>query len=225
MRIRAEALYVHDAHARIVSVNEPDGNIASRFFLARTPAGNLWRYRSDLPDDLTAQLEALCADEPVTAELSPTPAHREEYIRLLASHAPIEDVSAGPAYWFSEDAIPSAEPVAIGEANADLLRGGLDDWLVDVPDRHPFMAIIEEGHAVSVCASVRITDAAHEAGVETLPAHRRRGHAVNVVASWANAVQKMGAAALYSTSWDNLASRGVAAKLGLTMFGVDFHVR
>jgi hypothetical protein len=29
--------------------------------------------------------------------------------------------------------------------------------------------VIEEGRAVSVCASARITRAAHEAGVETVP--------------------------------------------------------
>ena len=71
---------------------------------------------------------------------------------------------------------------------------------------------------------MRITAAAHEAGVETLPALRRRGHAVNEVAAWADAVRRTGAAPLYSTSWDNVASQNVAAKLGLSLFGVDFHV-
>ena len=86
------------------------------------------------------------------------------------------------------------------------------------------MAMVENGHAVSVCASVRIAKAAHEAGVESLPAYRRKGHAVDAVAGWANEVRKTGAIPLYSTSWDNAASRGLAAKLGLSMFGVDFHV-
>ena len=222
--MQVEALYTHDDHARIVSVNEPEGGAASRFFLGRTIAGNLWRFRSDLPADLAGELEELCKSEPESSRISPLPLHQEEYIRLLASHAPVERVWTGPAYWFPSHVVPEAQPITIGEANADLLRGGFEDWLADVAQRRPFMAMIEDGRAVAVCASVRITDEAHEAGVETLPAYRRKGHAVSVVAGWANAVRKMRAIPLYSTSWGNTASQNVAARLGLSMFGVDFHI-
>ena len=224
MRIHVEALYTHDDRLRIRSVNEPGGDVAPRFFLGRTNAGNLRRFRTDLPDELVVELEKLCDEEPVTEELPRVPMHQAEYIRLLTSHAPIERVWAGPAYWFSTDVAPRAQPVEINESNADLLQGGLEDWLEDVPHRRPFMAMVEDGHAVSVCASVRITHAAHAAGVETLPTYRRKGHAANVVAGWANAVRKLHAIALYSTSWDNTASRNVAAGLGLSMLGVDFHI-
>lgn len=93
-----------------------------------------------------------------------------------------------------------------------------------IPHRQPFVAVIEDGRAVAVCASVRITRAAHEAGVETVPRYRGRGHAVDAVAGWAEAVAKLGAVALYSTSWDNVASRRLAARLGLQVIGVDFHI-
>ena len=222
--MHAEALYTHDDSSRIKSVNEPRGGVASRFFLGRTISGNLWRFRTDLPGDLVADLERLCRGEPETAALSKTPEDLEEYVRLLESQTPIERVQAGPAYWFSTDVVPVVQPVEINETNANLLRGGLEDWLGDVPHRHPFMAMVEDGHAVSVCASVRISSAAHEAGVETLPAYRRKGYAVNVIAGWAHTVRKMRAIPLYSTSWDNTASQNVAAKLGLSMFGVDFHI-
>lgn len=224
MQMHVEALYTHDEHSRIVAVNEPEGAIAPRFFLGRTLAGNLWRLRPDLPNELATELERLCNGEGEPNELAATPVHREDYIRLLASHSPIERIWSGPAYWFSTDLVPSAQPVEIGDENAALLRGGLDDWLEDVPHRRPFMAMIEDDQAVSVCASVRITNAAHEAGVETLPAYRRKGHAVNVVASWANEVRRIGAVPLYSTSWDNIASQKVASRLGLSMIGVDFHI-
>ena len=221
MRMHVEALYVHDGRSRIESINQWDGGMVPRFFLGRTKAGNLWRFRSDLPDDLAGDLKSLCRDEPEPHELSQPPVHQEQYIRLLS---PVEQIWTGPAYWFSMAVDPTMEPVVITEANADLLRGGLDDWIPDVPHRSPFMAMVENGHAVSVCASVRIAKAAHEAGVESLPAYRRKGHAVDAVAGWANEVRKTGAIPLYSTSWDNAASRGLAAKLGLSMFGVDFHV-
>jgi RimJ/RimL family protein N-acetyltransferase len=224
MRMHIEALFTHDDRSRIDAVNELGGGVAPRFFLGRTLEGNLRRFRSDTPDELTIELAECCDSESETYELSRMPAHREEFIRLLASHAPIERIWTGPAFWFSKDVAPSVKPVEISEANADLLRGGFEAWLEDVPYRRPFMAMIEDGRAVSVCASVRITDAAHEAGVETLPEYRRQGHAMNVVAGWAHAVRRMGAVPLYSTSWDNTASQNVAARLGLTMFGVDFHI-
>ena len=80
-------------------------------------------------------------------------------------------------------------------------------------------------NAVAVCASVRITDAAHEAGVETVPAYRRCGYATRVVRAWADAVSSMGAKPLYSTSWANLASQTVAKRLGLVFVGNDYQIR
>jgi GNAT superfamily N-acetyltransferase len=62
------------------------------------------------------------------------------------------------------------------------------------------MAMIEDDHAVSICASVRISDAVHSAGVEAQVAYRHRGHAVNAVADWAAAVRSLGATPFYGTS-------------------------
>ena len=112
----------------------------------------------------------------------------------------------------------------IDEGNAYLLRGGLEDWIPDVPHRQPFMAMVEDGNAVAVCASVRISAAVHCAGVETRPEHRHRAHAVNVAARWARAVRALGATPFDSTSWENLASRRVAARLGLPMVAVAFSI-
>jgi hypothetical protein len=224
VRARVEAMYRHDARSRIESINQWNGGIAPRLYLVRTALGRLYRFRSDLPDDLTAKLRELCDAEPAGSEPARAPTHQDEYVRLLTSQAPIERIWRGPAYVFTTDVAPAPQPLAIHEGNVDLLRGGLEDWIPDVPYRRPFMAMVEHGRAVSVCASVRISAAVHEAGVETLPAHRRRGHAVNVVAAWARAVRGMGAVPFYSTSWDNVGSQAVAARLGLPMFGVDFHI-
>jgi hypothetical protein len=113
--------------------------------------------------------------------------------------------------------------VSINETNGHLLQGGFDDWLADIY-RQPFRAVVEDNRAVSICASVRITDAVHEAGVETLAGHRRRGHAASAVAGWALTVRSLGATPFYSTSWDNEASQRVAARLHLAQIGDDFHV-
>ena len=214
MRRHVGALYTFDARGRMTGVNQWDGGIAPRFFLGRTAEGQVACLRSDVPDDLVGALSAL-----------PASAHDDAYLRLLARRAPVTRVWHGPAFAFVTDVpIHTAGVVAIDESNVDLLRGGLEAWLPDVPHRRPFLAAIEGGRAVSVCASVRITPAAHAAGVETLAAFRGRGHARAVVAAWARAVRGLGALPLYSTSWENMASRAVAARLGMTMFGVDFHV-
>ena len=224
MRAHLDALYTHDSRGRMLAVNEWSGGRPPRFHLGRTVAGNVWRFRDDVPAECVQQLEALCAQEPVWDGASRLPHLRIELEHALTADAPVTQIAAGPAWWFASAITPAVAPLAITLANADRLRGGLDAWLPDVPHRHPFMASVADGRAVSVCASVRITPAAHEAGVDTVAAHRRRGHAANAIAGWASAVQALGALALYSTSWENTASQGVAAKLGLALYGADYEI-
>ena len=222
MRLHVRSLYVHDDHSHIVSINDWHGGVAPRFFLGRTEQGNVWRFRNDLPADLCQALKSLCETE--TCKSSERPRYEAEYVRILSAQAPVERIWFGPAYWFANGAMVAQEPILINEQNAHLLQDGLENWLPDVPFQQPFVAMIIGGRAVAVCASVRISAAAHEAGVETLASHRQKGYAVGVVSAWARAVAKMGALPLYSTSIENIASQNVAARLGLSMYGVDFHV-
>ena len=227
MELHVEALFTHDASQRLLTVNEPHGNgaLAPRFFLGRTQAGSVRRFRSDVPDPLVEQLEVLCADEKTSGELLRKPQHFEKYIRLLQSHATIQELWMGPAYRVPVEATPPAHAVGITDQNADLLRGGFE-WLIPrIEDEQPCLAIVREGAAVSICRSVRITSRAHEAGVETLDVFRRRGYASEVVIGWARAVHEMGCVPLFSTSWENVLSQGVARKLALALYGVTFHVK
>jgi hypothetical protein len=226
--VRVRALFRHDARGRLLSVNEPWGESAAappRLFLGRTRAGNLWRFRADLPESLVKELEPLCADEPTGAGLRDGPRHAEAYARILGAHAHAGGVVAGPAYRFEKYPEPSRPLLAVTEANAEVLRGGFDEFVAEPATAQPFVAALEEGRAVSVCRSVRVTAAAHEAGVETLPRFRGRGYAADVTAGWARLVLFAGAAPLYSTSWENRASQSVAKRLGLVQYAADFQVR
>lgn len=227
MAIQVRALFTSDAESRLLLVNEP-GNVvtpAPRFFLGRTPAGNVIRFRADLLEELLQELKMLGEDEPLLrAEFDEPPRHVERYVQLLGEYAPVERVSAGPAYYFSENISPLRQPVVVTESNGEVLKRGFEKLLKELPLWQPFVALIEEGRAVSVCRSVRITAEGHEAGVETLPDYRGKGYARDVVAEWAQRVRATGALPLYSTSWDNKASQAVARSLRLKFYGVDFHI-
>ncbi len=222
MQHHVQALYVHNEQGRITTINQWDGGSVPRFFLGRTSMGNVWCFRADLPEQLVNELTALCLEE--TGDVLLEPQHKNKYIQLLSAEEEIKQVWQGPVYWCSQSIMPSVPPTPITDTNAYLLEGGLESWLPDVPHRQPFMAAVEDGHAVAVCASVRITDAAHEAGVETLSAYRRKGHAVNAVAGWTHALLEKSIIPLYSTSWKNIASQSVAKKVGFELFGTDFHI-
>jgi RimJ/RimL family protein N-acetyltransferase len=222
MQFHVQALYIHNEQGRIIAINQWDGGSVPRFFLGRTTAGNVWRFRADLPEHLVNELTALCLEETGAGLLSPK--HKDKYIQLLSAQEEVKQLWQGPVYWCSRAAMPAVQPIAIKEANAYFLEGGLEPWLPDVPHRQPFMAAIEDGQAVAVCASVRITPKAHEAGVETLPAYRQRGHAASAVAGWTQTLLKNKIIPLYSTSWENTASQNVAKKVGFEFFGTDFHI-
>ena len=114
--------------------------------------------------------------------------------------------------------------VSIGEDNAELLLGGLDEWRPGVAAGLPMVAMVERGRAVSICASVKASTSTYCADVETLPAYRGRGFASQAVAAWAKAVRALGAAPFYGATFDNGASQSIARRLGLSLIGSEFSI-
>jgi GNAT superfamily N-acetyltransferase len=224
MDLHLRTLFRHDRSERLVAVNELTTQPAPRLFLGRTPAGNLWRFRHDLPASLTDDLNALLSAEPVSSDLHQPPVSFPCLINALSAHAPIERVWQGPVWCFPDEIVSPNDVATIVVTDIERLSatfgGTVETWL----DCQPCLAVVEHGAPVSACFCSRTSPSASEAGVETLPDYRGRGYAAAVTAAWARAVRALGRTPLYSTSWDNVASQGVARHLGLILIGADLHV-
>ncbi len=166
-------------------------------------------YRADVPQDIVDDLDKLsdltCFENP------------DQVRRVLARQSLSLDVWIGTSYVF-----PAAPPIAACpdvtrlEAVDRPMATGLDS---DLPSsERPVFAIVVDGRIVATCVSARENEVAAEAWVQTSPDYRRRGLARQVTAAWARDVVTQGKIAFYSHRRDNLASRGVAASLGLTRF-------
>ena len=226
-----EALFTHTSDSRLLTVNDGSDTPAPRFFLGRTSDGIVQRFAAGLPEAMIDELGRIGADErPIDSNNLKLPVGHDQYARLLALSHPTSRVEAGPCYWLPSGVAPKynrqelqGDICLVNETNSGVLTAHMSDWL-DALDWQPIVAVLHEGNAVSVCASVRRTAAAHEAGVKTAPAFRRRGFARHAVIAWLSEVDRLGVTRLYSTSWENAASRALAVTLGLEMFGVNFHI-
>ena len=166
----------------------------------------------DLPQQLVDELDTLAREEPPVGDLLDAPLHADRYLSLVGG-----TIDSGPAFTFPDSLVQSAETVFVEDIR--LLSRNFDGWTAsEVPDRSPIVAVMEGGHAVSVCFCARLSNTAAEAGLETAPTYRGRGLGARVAAVWASAVRASGRVPLYSTSWTNVASLAVARKLGLQAY-------
>ncbi|MQA00468.1 MAG: GNAT family N-acetyltransferase [Dehalococcoidia bacterium] len=227
-RMHLDSLFALDADGRIASVRDPEGRPAARFHLVRTGEGNLPLVGVRVSDDAARQLFALAAEEP-PFDGARRPRLRERYISVLEADGPLRAETSGPGYVLPDDLAAPDGTALIERGNADLLAPHFQGWLSDGEDtlryleaRSPVCVSLEDGAAVSVCMSARLRSAGIEASLETAEPYRRRGHALRAVAAWAAAIRVCGSTPLYSTSWDNLASQAVAARLGARQYGADF---
>ena len=226
MKIQVEVLFTLDKNRRVLSINHlgSDAEPAPRFFFGYTNEGSICRFRHDLPENVVAQLKEVAAAEPTLMDSLTLPSCRNQFKAILQSHAPIERIWLGPAYRFPKQILPPQKVVRLSPENAGLLKGDFARLATELDDVRLYFAVIKDAQAVSICRSVRISSRAHEAGVDTLEDYRRRGYAAATVAAWALAVRSKNLIPLYSTSWDNAASLGIAQRLGLVQYGVDYHV-
>jgi hypothetical protein len=231
MDIQIPTLFVCNADGRLRYIREPgyeeaELDPAPRFFMGRTLQGNVWRFRHDLPDALIQDLEQLCRTEPMAGNLADPPHNAAAIRAALHAYEPVTQEERGPAYWIPEGVQASVEAVLISEANVQLLEAHFP-WKITSRSNFkigPILAAVAQGSAVSICYCARLTSQAAEAGVETVEAFRGHGHASAVVAGWASAIRQRGLIPFYSTSWENVASQGVARRLGMVCYGEDWWI-
>jgi GNAT superfamily N-acetyltransferase len=226
MELHVQAMFTHDRDMRIRTINEPwpGEEPAPKFFLGRTIDGSaICRFRHDVPERIAGQLKALVEDEPiVNNEDESKPKHVDAYMNLLRT----EHYTSGPCYRIPDPTTPGKQTVRITQENINEYSLTGFEWLItEIDYGQPYVALIHENRVASVCRSVRITEGAHEAGLETLEEFRGRGYAAAVVAGWAVEARKIGVLPLYSTLWENHSSLRVASKLALSYYGVHFTIR
>ncbi|MBA4181663.1 MAG: hypothetical protein C0506_13825 [Anaerolinea sp.] len=227
MRLQARNLFRFDRQGRLVSTNETPPFVAPRLFLGRTATGNVWYLRHDLPPGQARGLASLLEREPPLDEAEVEPDCLAEAIVILARGQPVTAIHRGPAFAFETAPVAgsSTRRLATGEAtpfHPQLQEMGWTDPPGD--SQQPFFVIEDHGEIVAICHSSRSSPDAAAAGVSTAPDYRQRGLARRVVASWAADVMAGGRSALYSTTWDNAASRAIAAGFRLRFFGEDCHI-
>lgn len=226
MKIQSEVLFRLNKNRRILSINQLGSDVgpAPRFFIGYTNQGSTCRFWIDLPENVVSQLKGVAAAEQTPMDSRTFPSCHNQFVDILQSHAPIERIWLGPAYRFPKHILPPQNVVRLLPENVGLLKGDFARLAPEIDDGRLCFAVIEDSQAVSICRSVRLSSKAHEAGVDTLDAYRRCGYAAATVAAWALAVRSKNLIPLYSTSWNNAASLGVAQRLGLVQYGVDYHV-
>lgn len=221
-----ETLYTRNAEGDLLTSNEPwepDRRRAPPLFLSWSASRYLLRFREDVPADLRREIAALAAARWPFVDAEHPPG-ADALLDLLGDLAPRRRLGGGPAYVCDGIQAPAGEVCPVTRANAHVLARHFGDDVDQVDALQPCTAVLEDGHTVSVCQTVRRSPLAIEAGVNTVEGHRRRGYARRVVAAWAAAARREGRIAFYSTARANTASRGVAASLGLRPFAMEFSV-
>jgi RimJ/RimL family protein N-acetyltransferase len=223
--LHLETLYQTDDAGRIVyrSADVP----APRIHLVRTAVGNRWLLGATLGDAEAQRLGEILSQEPALPACGTAVPRPPQIEHTLSRESALRNLYRGPALVFTRpvSAALAANTEHVMHPSADARFQGPLRWVRDaLPTEHPITARFVNDKAVSVCHSPARGAGAAEAGVETNPNQRRRGHARAVVAAWARLIQQEGVLPMYGTTWDNVASRAIAAKLGLRLYAEDWHI-
>ena len=223
--LHLRTLFVLDDEDRIVATREPGAQRGPLFFLARGRTACAWAIRADVAPELARRLEDLAREEPPASDFRAAPVFADRYVALLEQeqHGTIKR-SSGPAFVFPDVVAHTGAVTVVDDER--LLARNFSGWKPGeiAAGCAPVLAVIEDGHPVSICFCARRSAVAAEAGVDTAAPYRGRGFALRVTAAWALAVRASGRIPLYSTSWTNQASLAVARKLRLVPYANSWNI-
>lgn len=205
----------------MVRSNEPDGLPPPRVLLCFTPEYYLLRFGATVPDALSDRITSIVRAMWAPGGLRVPPALAGAVGTALGEELPVGVEESGPIFRFPDSLPPTGDAVQLVDANLSVARDTYPWLCAELALWGPCFAVVRDGAATSVCFSSRIGAEANEAGVDTRPGFRGRGFATATTAAWGAAVKAAGRTPLYSTSWENQPSRGLANRLRLVMFGAE----
>ena len=213
-----QTMFLLDGDGRISGTRETEPSPGPLFSLIRGREICVWSVRADVSQDVAVELDGLARQEPAVSDFRDAPVHTDQYLSLVEGR-----IDSGPAFTFPNEIARSDSTVFVDDI--EMLEHHFSGWKSsEMPTSSPIVALVEDGHAVSVCFCARRSDVAAEAGVETAVEFRGRGLAPRVTAAWASSVRASGRVPLYSTSWTNHASLAVARKLGLVVYASTWSI-
>ena len=224
LEIHVRALFTMDSDSKLVSINEPwdSTKIAPRFYIGKTLNGTIiYRFRYDIPEKIINLLENFingenCENNDFSFK------YLIEYLRILGTDNYFSEVCYYGKNYLQEYYNNCNKITVENIKNYEL--NGLE-WLKDeIMYCQPCFGLIENKQVVSLCMSVRITENAHEAGIETIENYRGRNHAKNVLSAWMKEIQNSNCLALYSTNTKNKSSQRVAEKAFLDKYAIGISI-
>jgi hypothetical protein len=219
-----EALFTLDPQKRLLTINEPwdKKKLAPKLYLGKTADGSIaYRFRFDVQLEIIEKLEKLLSKESSQC-LENQMMYVNEYMEILESKNCFNEIC-----FFCEDSLNATEKTCVKLTPQNIARYKVNnfEWLnEEIAYCQPCFGVMENDELLSLCRSVRISDKAHEAGIETAENHRGKGFAGIALRNWAKEVLEKGCIAFYSAAADNFKSQRTAEKAQLYRYGIGLSI-
>jgi len=232
LSIQYRTLFLATKSGRIERENDPDHSPGPQLWLAGCPSGNVAGVRSDVADEIAAEIMALVATEPPLLTREGHPRHLDRYINLLSREGAAPKQNLGVIYnlphrleYGHGAALVDSDGVEGERLYASFSKHGLPVGLLDLGFHDtsdfwaPWCVALHDSEVASVAFSARLSEAGAELGIATVRGLRGRGYAAVATAGWSRMLSLQSRALFYSTDRTNLSSQRVAARLGLCLLG------
>lgn len=212
MDLHLGVLFQQNMSQQLMVINEPPFNDAPLLFIGSTKEGIIQRYSYKVDDLVKQRFKniVLYQKDDLIAGL----------VNQLSTRYGLHEFVMGPTYVFPKITDFTDEVILVTEENKEILKEDEHFAYVDFKIKQPCVVMMKNDKIIALCCSARQSNEAAEASVYTLEQYRSKGYGATVTKAWAYYVQQLKKTALYSTTWDNFASQGIARTLGLKQYGV-----